>query len=411
LLIYPLSAVLLQWLFSHGIHSGLRERELLLSALTGRRGGALRHTLRDSSYQAGLTIRVLRSIGAGVIAFQFLVVAALITAAVLKRSPTFLGTVTVTVHTLCGLLGIGTLHGFEEQQLLLGSGNPLPSALERRRLFFSLSVIGVIAALVLLTSRNASLLPLSALIALFRKLASLLRFPAGPGLAEALQNTLIERQRLYQAMRLSQPAPPPSPLALLLVEVTRRLLRSLLGAGVFLFLVSPLLSQDFIDRLRELHPLAALRRRLFIVLGHAGRLWLHLLRWLRLSGARPALTVEEAPGDGAATSGRLKDPRPSVRKRLQMSRVQRAFLALIRWGERQGVPYRLHLTPAEYSDRLSEAVPTGSGQLAYVVEVFEEVMFSAHLVAAGRVARFFHTVRSLRRLTTVGTGEAVRREG
>jgi hypothetical protein len=262
-----------------------------------------------------------------------------------------------------------------------------------------MAILGVTAALVLLVARNASLLPLSALIALLRKLAGLLRFPGSPGMAEALQNTLIERQRLYQAMRLSQPPPPPSPFALLLVEVTRRLLRTLLGTGLFLFLVSPLLSQDFRDRLRELHPLGRLRRRLGILLGYALRTWRDLLRMLRLAGRTPALTVEEGPDNNAVKPGRIKTPRLSVRKRLQMSRVQRAFLALTRWGEKLGVPYRLHLAPVEYSDRLSEAVPAGSGQLTCVVEVFEEVMFSTHLVEPGRLARFFRMVRSLRKLT------------
>jgi hypothetical protein len=93
---------------------------------------------------------------------------------------------------------------------------------------------------------------------------------------------------------------------------------------------------------------------------------------------------------------------------VQMSRVQRAFLALTRWGERLGVPYLFFLTPLEYSRRLTEAVPAGRGQLAYVVEVFEEVMFSTHLVAAGTIARYVRTIRALSRLTAQGSGEAGR---
>jgi hypothetical protein len=106
--------------------------------------------------------------------------------------------------------------------------------------------------------------------------------------------------------------------------------------------------------------------------------------------------------------GRIKSRRLSVRKRVQMSRVQRAFLALTKWGERLGVPYVFFLTPLEYSDQLSAAVPAGSGQLTYVVEVFEEVMFSTHLVAGGRIARYLRTIRSLSRLAPEGTREAGR---
>jgi hypothetical protein len=412
LLIYPLTATALQWLLSHGIHSGLRERELLLGSLAGKRGAALRHSMRDSSFQAGLTIRVLRNIKAGAIVFQVQIVALLIVAAVLKRQPPLGGALVVSLHTVGGLLAIGLLHSFEEQQLLLGSGIPLPLALERRRVLFCLSILGIAAAAIILAARNASLLPLSALIALLRKLASLFRFPEGPGFTKTLQNALIERQRLYQAIRYSQPAPIVSPLASLIAEFLRRLFRTLLGTGLFLFLVFPLLSQDFIDRLRELRPFAALRRRLQVLLGFAVRFWLRILHWLRrlrVSRRRSVLTVEdERVATTRPNHGRVDKRRLSVRKRVQMSRVQRAFLALIRRGERLGVPYVFFLTPLEYSQLLIAVLPAGSSQLAYVVEVFEEVMFSTHLVAAARIARYIRTIHSLSRLTPPAAGEAGR---
>jgi hypothetical protein len=406
-LIYPMVAVLLQWLFSSGIHSGLREREILLSALGGKRGSALRHSLRDSSYQAGLTIRVLRNIKTTVIAFQFLIMALLIAAAVLKRQPATVGVTAAALHAVGGLLAIGMLHTFMEEQLLLGSGTLVPLHLERRRVIFSLSILAVAAGLVFLAARETSLLPLSALIALLRKLASLFRFPAGPGLADALQNVLIERRNYYNALLQPQQPPVANPLALLLVELLRRLFTTLLGTGLFLFLASPLLSQDFVDRLRELKPLHALGKKLRAFLGFSVRLWLRLTHWLRLSRSRHVLPIAE---DGAvkAAAWRLKyrPRRLSVRKKVQMGRVGRAFAALLQWGETLGVPYVLFYTPKEYTEKLAAIVPAGSGQLSFVVEVFEEVMFSAHLVASGRISEYFRTIRQLRRLTPEGTTEA-----
>jgi hypothetical protein len=229
-------------------------------------------------------------------------------------------------------------------------------------------------------------------------------------LGEALQNALIERQRLYQAMRSAQPVPVPSPFAPLIVEGVRRLFRTLLGTGLFLFLVYPLLSPDFIDRLKQIRPVAALWSRMRFLLDIAVRLGLrvlHRLRRLLYSGRRTALAVEDEAAEALDTGQRrIETNRPSVRKRMQMSRVQRAFLALTRWGERLGVPYAFFLTPAEYSRQLCAAVPEGAGRLAYVVEVFEEVMYSAHLVASGRIARYFRTIRSLSRLTPEAAEQA-----
>ena len=409
-LIYPMAAVLLQWLFSSRIHSGLREREILLSALAGKRGPELRHSLRDSSYQAGLTIRVLRSIKAAVVVFQFLVVALLITAAVLKRQPTIIGVLAVALHAVGGLLCIGMLHTFVEEQLLLGSGVPVPLRFERRRLVFSLSVLAISAGLVILAARDASLLPLSALIALLKRLASQFKFPTeGRGLTEFLQNVLIERRHYYDAMLRTQPQPGVNPLALLLVELLRRLFITLLGTGLFFFLVSPLLSQDFVDRLRELRPFHALGKKLRAFLGFSVRFWLRLVHWLRLSRSRAVLSVAEDPKD-KRTSGksRGRPRRLSVRKKVQMGRVGRAFAALLQWGEGLGIPYFLFNTPQEYTERLAAIVPAGAGQLSFVVEIFEEVMFSTHLIASGRISQYFRTIRLLRRLTPEGTTEAGR---
>jgi hypothetical protein len=399
-LVYPLTAVLLQWLLSNGIHSGLREREILLDALAGKEGAVLRHSMRDSSYQAGLVVRVLRNIKAGAIVFQILIVALLITVAVLKRQPSFRVGLLVSLHALGGILGVGLLRTFEQQQLLLGSGIPVPLALERRRVLFSISLLAIAAGLVIVVARDASLLPLAALIALLRKIASLFHFVGGPGLAEAMQNTLLNRQSYYDALRLSQPAPVAGPLALLLVELLRRLFVTLLGTGLFLFLVFPLLSQDFLNRLRELKPLQAFWTKLLALLGSSVRLWLRFLHWLRLSRQQAILKVDEERDAGIGSRRiRTRARRLSVRKRVQMSRVQRAFLALTKWGEAQGVPYFFFFTPLEYSEKLIAAIPTGAGQLTYVVEVFEEVMFSSHLVASSRTSRYFHTIRLLRRLT------------
>jgi hypothetical protein len=89
-----------------------------------------------------------------------------------------------------------------------------------------------------------------------------------------------------------------------------------------------------------------------------------------------------------------------------MGRVGRAFAALLQWGEAMGIPYNYFYTPQEYTERLAAIVPAGAGQLGFVVEVFEEVMFSAPLVVSGRISQYLRTIRLLRRLTPEGITEA-----
>jgi hypothetical protein len=400
LLIYPLAVVLLQWLLSSSFHAGLREREILLGALTGKRGSELRHSLRDSSYQAALTVRVLRGIRTAVVVFQASVVALLIAVAALRRLPTASGGLAALLHAAGGLLAVGLLHMFEEEQFLLGSGLPVPLRFESRRALLCLSLLAVAAALSAAAARDASILPLSALIALLRSLASLFRFPAFDGLADALRNTLLERQRFYGAMFRSQPPPAAfGPLALLLVELLRRLVITVLGTALFLFIVSPLLSADFVARLRELKPLSALREKLAAIFIFCARLWLRFLRTLGRSRRPSVLRVEDEREErGASKLVRRRPERLSIRKLLQMSRVQRAFAALLRRGEELGIPFLLFYTPREYAEKLSAALPAAAGGLAYAVEVFEEAMFSTHVIASGRISRYFQTIKRLRRL-------------
>lgn len=80
-----------------------------------------------------------------------------------------------------------------------------------------------------------------------------------------------------------------------------------------------------------------------------------------------------------------------------MGRVLKAFVRLLYWGEKIGVPYRCATTPQEYAARLAGALVGQQQRLDYVILVFEEVMFSAHRVPRQRTALYFKIIRELRR--------------
>jgi len=409
-LIYPMALVLLQWLVSAGVHSSLRQREILFGTIAGQRGAALRHKLRDSSYQAGLTMRRVRRVKIFVVFFQVVIFALLITATLLGRKLTLAGAGIVACHTLGGLLVIGMLHHFIDEQLLLGAGIPASLRFEARRFFHCLALLLLAAAVIALAARDVSLLPLSALIALLRKIDSLLHFKGAPVLNDTLQRALIARQRDYVSFMRQQP-PSFGPLVFIVAELLRRLFITLLGTGLFLFIASPLFSEDFVARLRALKPLHSLARKLGRFLRFCILLLRRLARRLRLLRSAPQLTVEQNAQPVNRKAGRSgSSARPSLRKKLQMGRVLRSFLSLIQWGESRGVPYFSFNTPQEYTGRLSAALPACRAQLAFVVDVFEEAVFSAHLVDGGKLSRYQRTIRSLRRTTrkgeqaTAGTG-------
>ena len=60
--LYPLVLALLEWIFAWAIHLRLREREILLNAVFGKRGEELLHELRDASMQAAVAARGLDAV-------------------------------------------------------------------------------------------------------------------------------------------------------------------------------------------------------------------------------------------------------------------------------------------------------------------------------------------------------------
>jgi hypothetical protein len=300
------------------------------------------------------------------------------------------------LHALGGLFALGLLNSFVQEQLLVGQGMVVGLRFERRRVVFLAALLVTAGFLTLLAARDASLLPLSALLAFLQRLAGLLRFRHNAELSQNVQKLLTDQQQYYRLLQAQEQARA-NPVALLLLELLRRLFLSLGGAALFLFLVSPLLSPEFLSRLRELHPLRALRERLRR-LGRGLRRGLQsLLAWLRFAGRRRLPLEEDASREEQRRRLGLAGGPLSLRKRVQMGRVLRAFLQLLQWGETLGIRRWPANTPQEYTGRLAAALPERAEELGFVTEVFEEVMFSRHLVASGRTARYFDSIRRLRR--------------
>jgi len=396
-ILYSLSLVLIQWLSSAAIHASLREREILLSALAGKRGGELAHAFRHSSLQAEIAMQAMSNVKRLALFYQGFLFCLLIWAAI--RGIPLVSWVkwAAFLQAACGLLCIGLINLFIESQLLLGEGIGVPLRMEKRRALFILSLLAVGILLVLLAAGETSPLPLSALLAFLEKLLSLFRFKVDPQWIQNLHTALEERRRYYELLLGLQPFRGGAAylLLLLLVEILRRVFLTGFAVALFLFMAAPLLSESFLQSLRELKPFAFLRRKLLAFAVACMRLLRVLLHWWRsLDQANRALPAEQAPPREKHRS--RQRVRISLRKRVQMSRVLKAFLRLLKCGESRGVRYYPSNAPCEYALRLQAAIPGSVSALNFIIEILEEVLFSPHLVAAQRVNRYFQLIRSLK---------------
>jgi len=394
--IYPLGLTLTQWICVWVLHRSLREREILLSAIAGRKGEEMLHALRDSSLQAEISARSLRAVKLVEALFQAVIFILLLLAAALKvplQSPTL---VFAASHALFGFLVTGTMNMYMQDQLLLGEGIVVPARFEWSRMGAIVAVPLVSIPLVLLLARNDAPLPLSALLGLLEKLFR--SFPAIPiwRLLDPVRS-ILEQQQRYADMTRSISGSSPTPQFLLFLFIMGRLIRIAFILGLYFFLVSPLLSEDFLASIRKRSFVDFVRRKLSDFLRACRRLARRLRAWLSSAGREGPKRGREDAQDDARNAAR--GPPPHIlprRKRLQTSRILRAYLQLLEWGESRGVPYRGFDAPREYAFRLATLFPDKSSQLALVTEVLEEALFSTHLLPGERMAIYFSTVREIR---------------
>ncbi len=393
--VYPLCLTFIQWMCVWVLHRCLREREILLSAIAGKKGEEMLHALRDASLQAEVSVRSLRAVKLVGALFQAVVFFLLLLSAALKAPLGLQVPFLAAMHALFGLLVTGTMNMYVQDQLLLGEGIVVPARFEWSRMGTIAAVPLVSIPLVLLLARNDAPLPLSALLSLLERFFRSL--PALPLWALLDPVRIFEQQQRYAAMAHAVSGSAPSPAFLLFLFVLGRLIRIALVMGLYFFLVSPLLSDDFLASVRTRSFASFVRRKLDNFFRAFRRLMRRLRTWLSLVG-REGHRRESRDAKNAMKNSSY-GPATQVlpwRKRVQMSRVLRAYLQLLEWGEGSGVPHRAFDAPCEYASRLAAVFPDRSGQLALVAEILEEALFSTHLLPSERMAAYFSTVRAIR---------------
>ncbi len=394
--IYPLALTFTQWISVWVLHKFLREREILLTAIAGRKGEEMLHALRDASLQAEISARSLRAVKLVEALFQAVIFILLLLAAALKVPWGLQVPFLAALHGLFGLVVTGTMNMYAQDQLLLGEGVVVPARFEWSRMGTIAAVPLVSIPLVLLLARNDAPLPLSALFSLLERFFH--SFPALPIWALMDPVRIFEQQQRYAAMTRAVSGSSPTPILLLFLFILGRLIRIAIVLGLYFFLISPLLSDDFLASVRTRSFAAFIRRKLKDLLRACRRLIRRLRTWLYSVG-------REGPGkEGGGTKSESRKerhgPAPHAlprRKRLQMSSVLRAYLKLLEWGENSGVPYRGFDAPHEYAFRLVSVFPDRSRQLALITEVLEEALFSTHLLSREQMAADFSTIREIRR--------------
>lgn len=386
--------ILLEWVIGWRIHQGLRDRELLEAAFENKEGTALQGVLRDNAELARAAIAAVPQVKQTIFVFQglaFAAVVALFAAGVRIPAAT---TALFLLHALGGIAAVAVLNNAAEDQLLSAEGVSLPPFYRRRRLIYVLAIIAAAVLAVALYARRTSLLPLDLfepllawLARLFDRRRQMRPFPMPSPGARRPEIDLLRRLNL-------EDTGPSALLELLrfLLRVIGNVVRVILLAALAYFLIAPLASPTLRRRVRALRPLAFARdqvRRLLRVLADMVR---DILGWLRRpAGGRP----RERTGSRRSWHRRLRLRRRGLFKAWEMGTVLRAYVRLLRWGERQGVRFRLPIAPREYLDLVARARPEQAAALGEAGAILEESLYSPRRAGRERIQRYLRIVREV----------------
>ena len=386
-------AVPVQWLLSWYIHSALREREFLLQSTGEKEGAELKAALRENAEQAKEALDALRKARFLIGFFQTVVFVLLIVAFILQKAVAGGLLAVAVLHAVSGLVFLVVLNNAREDQLLYGDGVNVGFREQRRRFLIVAVILLLVFLLVVFFARSSSVLSLSLFEGLLNWLSNLFNRereapepppiqPQRPELQEGMREVLQELGEQEQ-----------SPWLQTLFRILGRLLLGAAAAAVVYFLLSPLLSRYFRRRVGALLPLQAILRRLKGFLSTVKSLMNDLRSWFRQSKSYSAARRRVAAGERRWR--RARERQPGWLKRIEMGRILRAYLKLIKWGKRRGVPYRGYMAPQEYGRELAEEVPAVEEALGEAVDIMEEALFSPDLVERGKVSRYMSLMKSI----------------
>ena len=275
-----------------------------------------------------------------------------------------------------------------EEIELAGDGLVLSLDLVRKRVRIAVFMGGAALVIALLYAGNRSLLPYGILAQFFTWLGSLFSQKAAPALQIRQPATLAPPMPDIRGLFTDMPSAKPWPWLDTLWQVLRIGALAAGVAAVLVFIFGPLFSRDFRSFLRRVNPLAA------VVNG--------LLRSLRAGGRRLRAMVRAAKrlfgglsaAEAADFADLTKPPprsvfRPTRRKRLEVDRVRREFLRVVKWGEDAGIHYADCLTASEYAGRVAVVRDESAGELSRFAGIFDEAIYSPNEIGIPKL-RLLH---------------------
>jgi hypothetical protein len=395
-IIYPLVVIIFMWSFSYYVHQKLRNRELFLSMLIGVEEKDLAKTFREFHFEAGQSIDGIKSIRRLIIGFQIIIFVLVLVVSSMNARLSAGTTALILIHFAFGMIFFFSLNGFLQSQDLFGAGFQVSKEIQSRRFRFTMLVL-VIGGLILVPIvREEPPLPASILASIMAWLEEKLTLPEIDLEAQKLdfEYTAAPQDTMEEAAAALGGVGKEDNKALqgIFRTIIIGLLIGLPAAAFLYVIIAPL----FRKRGTKVHPLKAFSKWI-------ATFWDSILSAIRNMGnsfkdfqkrgkIRRKIR-EDLIKERKAEAGEEKGRRAGFFRRLTQAKNIKAFLRLIRWGEKRGAKFQTYLGPKEYTETLGNIVPAIQETLVEIADLFEEQLFSHHEIDEEKNSKYFSNIR------------------
>ncbi|MFP4363316.1 MAG: hypothetical protein ACLFR1_05555 [Spirochaetia bacterium] len=385
-----------QWMLSYMFHQRFRMREILLEIVGDKEHEPLKKAMRDSIEfvkSANLQLKSMHSI---IIFCVFTSSVFMIITGYLQISYPIWVLALFFFFLWFSIMITGSINGYIEEFEHYGEGIPVPPLTQNRRYIYSSIVIVLAIVISLLSSSNRSLLPLEWVYAFLGWIAGLFDADIEP-LLEDLQRQQINRP-LAERFTPQEIVPEPGGEPIIDLAFIFDILKWMFGAAalvyVAIFIVKPLFSREVRQQILSVNLWELIKEKLRDIL-----FFFRSIIQSIFSGSKGEAIHLSLSGNNPLTGEALDEQSQQMQEKIkENNRIIRGFLKVMRWGKNHKKEYRKGRTPREYISELVYTFPEIEEQGSTIYQVFQEAIFSNHVLGDTVMKSYDAAVRSITRI-------------
>jgi hypothetical protein len=401
--LYPLALTFVYWVVVFSLHRNMREREAFLALIVNQDGEQLKNAFRDYAEEATISSARMGSLRRAVLWAQSLSLISFLVLLISVEPIEAWWTMIAVGHLAFGLVFLSIVNSFIEEQQRLGEGLSLTAPLQKRRARATVLTLLITVAVVLPLTGREAVLPAEAIGTFIEWLEERLKLPEREVKVKVKE---IDKTEVFQEIQREPDLGDlsgdrtRSQFLQNLVRIVLITIGALILIGLLYFLIRPLLSRDYRERLRENRPLARVImsiRRFFLTLVTSVQSMIATLRRSRSSLARFGESIVDRVRERSAAraAARAREAVLDKQRQRTVGQASKAFVRLIRWAERGGVSYRKWLGPLEYVLMIAERSPGQTDILIEIGTIFEEIAYAANDPDQGRTQTYYDRIKEV----------------